>query len=84
MYYYNKIKSIKKYNRFNFKIEKNYYKYLIKNKLLKEYMYNFQLIKDILIKRKSKYQIPVANTILPTKSNKLPNSQRPYRSKYTD
>lgn len=84
---YNKIKENKdKYRLFSnlktdYSIEFSYFK---KNRKYKEYDYLLSLISKLLEERDKKYLVPVAGYSLPTKSNKIPNAGRPYRSAYTD
>jgi len=80
----NKVEKYSKYKNYNPKIEKNYYKFLEKNRLLKESIYNLNLVKNILEKRNEKYLVPLAGHKLPTISAKVPNSWRGYRADYTD
>jgi hypothetical protein len=47
---------------------------LKKNRLLKESIYNANLVKNILEKRKEKYLVPLAGHKLPTLATKVPNS----------
>lgn len=79
-----KISENKKYIKYDNKIEMNYYTYLKKNRLLKEHTYNFDIINNILLKRKEKYLVPVEWHKMPTNHSKIPNSWRWYRSAYTD
>jgi hypothetical protein len=62
----------------------NYTNYLKNSRKLDELIYTENFIKWILDKRKEKYLIPIKWVKMPTQSNRLPNSWRPYRSNYTD
>ena len=87
-WYYNILKEktlrYKKFDKYDPKIEKNYYTFLKNNRKLKESLYNQGLVKNILEKRKEKYIVPLKWHILPKKLVKIPNSWRWYRSDYTD
>ncbi len=74
----------KDYDKYNPEIEKNYYKFLKKNRILKESLYNEKLVKNILDKRNEKYLVPLLGHNLPKTLVKIPNSWRWYRSDYTD
>ncbi|MBW7954633.1 M23 family metallopeptidase [Candidatus Gracilibacteria bacterium] len=59
--------------------------FLKKNRLYLEYIYNINIIKNIIKKREDKYLIPVVGHKLPDGKNisKFPNGPRPYRADYT-
>lgn len=59
--------------------------FLKKNRLYLEYVYNINIIKNIIKKREDKYLIPVVWHKLPNWKNisKFPNWPRPYRADYT-
>ena len=79
-----KVSIYSKYDKYNKNIEKNYYTFLKKNRILNESIYNFKLISNIILKRSEKYKIPIAGHKLPTVAVKMPNSGRWYRKGYTD
>jgi len=79
-----KVSLYKKYEKYNKSIEKNYYTFLYKKRLLKESEYNANLLKNILDKRWEKYLIPVDWWKIDLSHSKIPNAWRPYRSSYTD
>lgn len=72
------------YDKYNKIVEENYYNYLLKNRELKEAIYNLGIINNIIQKRNEKYIVPVLWHDMPTNSVKIPNSWRWYRSDYTD
>ena len=47
------------YQKYDKNIEENYYVYIVKNRILKESIYNRNLIDKILKQREEKYAIPV-------------------------
>ncbi len=49
-----------------------------------ELMYKIKIIDEILEARKSKYILPIANSKLPKRPDKVPNFWRWYRAHYTD
>jgi len=73
-----------KYDKYREYVEKNYYTYLEKHRILKEAEYNKNIIENILKNREEKYIVPVIWYSIPTKYVKIPNSGRWYRSDYTD
>lgn len=79
-----KIQSYKQFQKYDSTIEKNYYIFLEKNRILSETIYNRDLIDKILEKRSEKYIVPVAWRKMPTNQSKIPNTGRPYRQEYTD
>ena len=79
-----KIEKNSKFIKYNEKIEKNYFSFLKKNRKLNEFIYNKNLIENILEKRWEKYLVPILWYSLPTLYHKIPNSKRPYRNRYTD
>ncbi|MDD2870589.1 MAG: M23 family metallopeptidase [Candidatus Gracilibacteria bacterium] len=79
-----KIQSYKQFQKYDSTIEKNYYIFLEKNRILSETIYNRDLIDKILEKRSEKYIVPVAGRKMPTNQSKIPNTGRPYRQEYTD
>ncbi len=79
-----KVLKYEKYEKYNPEIEENYYTFLKNNRKLKEWIYNENLVKNILTKRTEKYIVPLAGHILPKSLVKIPNSWRWYRSDYTD
>ncbi len=70
--------------KYDKKIESSYYTFLEKNRLLNEFIYNRNIIDNIIKKRSEKYVVPVLGQDLPTIAVKIPNSWRWYRSDYTD
>ena len=77
------------------KIEKNNYsKYkkifnkslfnIKKNRLYSEINYKLDILKEIIERRKLKYDNPVPWYKITTKLNQIPNAGRPYRDNYTD
>lgn len=60
------------------------YDFLKKKRYFYELDHKEKLINNIILKRESKYEIPVEWHKLPTLKTKLPNSPRPYRAEYTD
>lgn len=79
-----KVKLYSKYKNYNKNIEKNYYIFLKKNRLLNESIYNANLVNNIITKRSEKYLMPIKWKKLSTNLSKIPNAWRPYRSSYTD
>lgn len=79
-----KVSKYSKFIKYNNQIEKNYYTFLEKNRILNEAIYNRNLVANILDKRDEKYIVPVVWYDMPVKDNKIPNAGRPYRDKYTD
>ena len=79
-----KIKTYSKYEKYDRKIEKNFYVFLGKNRVLQEIIYNRNLIESILEKRNEKYIVPIIGREMPNLAVKIPNSGRGYRSDYTD
>jgi hypothetical protein len=78
-------KAFEKYSGdYNKSIHISYKDYLENSRKLKEINTLYDFIKDILTKREQKYLIPVKWVSMPTKSNRLPNTGRPYRASYTD
>lgn len=71
---FSKYKNIKNKNLFNLKSNRTYNELIYKNNILK----------NILDRRKHKYEIPVKWYKIPTTLNKIPNTGRPYRNHYTD
>ncbi len=80
----NKVKLYSWYLKYNPIIEKNYYKYLHRNRLYKESIYNLNLLNNIIEKRSEKYLVPLSWHKISRKLSKIPNAWRPYRSDYTD
>jgi len=60
------------------------FEYLKKKRKLEELQYHKSFLESILDSRNKKYIIPVSGYKLPTKTNKIPNTWRPYRKWYTD
>lgn len=79
-----KISAYNKYSIYNRGIEKNYYTYLEKNRILEETIYTKKILDWILEKRSEKYIVPVLGYNMPKTAIKIPNSGRWYRSDYTD
>lgn len=79
-----KISLYLKYDKYDKIIEKNYYSYLRKNRILNEATYNLDIINNILNSRNEKYRIPVIWKKIPENIVKIPNSGRGYRKEYTD
>jgi len=83
---YNKILVRKNKYRFYHNVDKNSYNLslLKKNYKFNQYKYLLDLIWEILEKRDNKYLVPISGYKISRELNKLPNTWRPYRSKYTD
>lgn len=79
-----KIEKFTSFSKYDRSIEPNYYNYLKWNRVLAETQYNKSLIQNIIAKRDEKYAVPVPNHVLPSRHDKLPNANRPYRENYTD
>lgn len=57
----------------------------LKNKRkISELKFQKEFLNQIMESRKEKYLVPVLGYKLPTKTNKIPNTWRPYRKNYTD
>ena len=73
-----------KYDKYNKHVENNYYVYLEKNRILRETIYNRDILENIIKNRNEKYIVPVIWRNIPVKHVKIPNSWRWYRKDYTD
>ncbi|MCD5385396.1 M23 family metallopeptidase, partial [Candidatus Gracilibacteria bacterium] len=79
-----RVNKYSKYSKYNRDIDKNNYKYLRNNRLLKEAIYNLNLINNIIEKRSEKYLVPLSGHKISRELSKIPNAGRPYRADYTD
>ena len=79
-----RVNKYSKYSKYNRDIDKNNYKYLRNNRLLKEAIYNLNLINNIIEKRSEKYLVPLSWHKISRELSKIPNAWRPYRADYTD
>ncbi len=79
-------KDIKKYSNYekNTNTDISIFESLKNERLYKESLYKKEILDRVINSRQNKYISPISWLNISSKSSKLPNAWRPYRSKYTD
>lgn len=77
------LENIKKYSKYE-KINDKSFSNLKKNRIYKELSYKQKIVSSILVRRSSKYSVPVKWYKITNWLNVIPNADRNYRKHYTD
>ncbi|QFR39713.1 M23 family metallopeptidase [Candidatus Gracilibacteria bacterium 28_42_T64] len=80
----NKINIFSQYKTYSKDLGISHYSFLKKKRTLKELIYTYSVVNNIVEKRTEKYIVPIVGEKISTNANKIPNALRSYRSDYTD